>query len=90
MISVCTLITRNMSEDSKCRWYFRMEDWAIKSEEDSYALKIIRNKVVIIVIVLQVFLRYFHEEKLNRLLLEMENRSIKIQAAYRGYQTRKM
>ena len=37
----------------------------------------------------RVFLRYFHEEKLQLLLKEMEDKAILIQKVYRGYRTRK-
>ena len=37
----------------------------------------------------RVFLRYFHEEKLQLLLKEMEDKAVLIQKVYRGYHTRK-
>lgn len=37
----------------------------------------------------RVFLRYFHEEKLQLLLKEMEDKTILIQKVYRGYSARK-
>ena len=37
----------------------------------------------------RVFLRYFHEEKLQLLLKEMEDKAVLIQKVYRGYRTRK-
>ena len=37
----------------------------------------------------RVFLRYFHEEKLQLLLKEMEDKTILIQKVYQGYSARK-
>ena len=38
----------------------------------------------------RVFLRYYHEQRLQLILKEMEDGAIRIQRIYRGYRARKM